>query len=224
MSRRSLRAVQKARDEQLFRECPLVDAEKSRCCLFDTNVLLSKSGDRPALDRFLRAQKKAGGIFWITETVDGELRTPQHLKPLSCAHNQKEMSRPRGRMRRGVFRNLEPLTFKNDDYSRDKSLETALRIIYDTAHYAQQLENTGLNGGVECVYVTCNMNQLRVALKARNRLLIENNLFTRKFSLPRIFAFVNAHLDREADEDDQQFNIRCSRAGTLHDVSNLILP
>ena len=65
------------------------------------------------------------------------------------------------------------------------------------------------------------MNQLRFALKTGNRRLIEDDLFTETFTIPRIFAFVNADLPSELGEGAADRTTRCVNAGRIYDVSNL---
>jgi hypothetical protein len=190
------------------------------CYIVDTNVVATKPGTRAELDRILKSQQTERGLLYVTETVSRELLKHKPSVPVIHLKDIVEIPAPTGRFLVEVFSSLHSSRYP-EDHKIDTSLETDLRIIYEVAHYARQLQRMGLNNGLECVYFTCNMNQLRFALKAGNRRLIEDHLFSETFTLPRIFAFVNAELPREQGELTKDRKKRCMNAGRIYDVTML---
>ena len=201
-------------DNRIRARCPIADLQDPRNSVPDTNVLLSDPGVRLHLDEFVKSQSGVGGQFWVTPTVASEIRSIKIREPFKLA--QVEMLQEH--FVPSVFTRYKLHQYFYQPHEKESFIKD-LKILNEASDLSQRLQQNKH----PWVYVSCDMQQLRMVLRSVNRDLIEHELFGEYFKLLPAYGYINANFPKLRGESREQHRVRCEKFGRLWNLKDFEL-
>ena len=200
----------------ILRNCPKADHQKKCHFIADTNVILTKPGERPDLDRFLSVMIERGIPVYLPPTAADEVISEKIRPPFCLTSVMSTQPRPNPEFKDDILRSLKA----RPSLKRSKnSFKNDLRILYEAYIYSRYADLlTEAERNLSWVYLTCDKRQVQIVFRKANRQLIENHLFGDAIRLLLTYVYVGADLDPLPEETDEQYRLRSQRSGKLHAV------
>jgi len=182
----------------------------------DTNVILTKPGERPDLDHFLSVMIERGSPMYLPPTAADEVISEKIRPPFFLTSVMSTKPRPFPEFNDDIYRSLKVRPYLKGSWS---SFENDLRILYEAYIYSRYADLlTEAERSSSWIYLTCDQRQVKIVFRKANRELIENHLFGDVMRLLLTYVYVGADLDPLPEETVEQYRLRCKRSGKLHAV------